>query len=77
VERNFEQVAGWRCLGWGWRPVCGDFLWTAGAGAGDAVRWVLPTLRVSALVALAISILRPVLTRAKSTEEQGSVLVLF
>jgi len=52
-----------------------DFLWTAGAGRwrrrGDAV---LPTLRVSALVALAISILRPVLTRAKSTEEQGSVL---
>jgi len=40
-------------------------------------RWVLPTLRISALIALANSILRPVLTRAKSTEEQGMVLVLF
>ncbi len=40
-------------------------------------RWVLPALRVSALLALAISILRPVLIRAKSSEEQGAVLVLF
>jgi hypothetical protein len=40
-------------------------------------RWVLPALRVSALVALTISILRPVITRAKSQEEQGTVLVLF
>src|SRR5205085_4676002 len=40
-------------------------------------RWILPTLRVAALVALAISLLRPVITRAKSTQEQGTVLVLF
>ncbi|HEV8606179.1 MAG TPA: hypothetical protein VGQ99_12475 [Tepidisphaeraceae bacterium] len=40
-------------------------------------RWVLPALRVSALLALAISILRPVLIRVKSSEEQGAVLVVF
>src|SRR5215207_7159891 len=40
-------------------------------------RWLLPGLRASALVAIAISILQPVLIREKSTEEQGAVLVLF
>src|SRR4051812_973239 len=40
-------------------------------------RWLLPGLRTSALVAIAISILRPVLIRAKSSEEEGAVVVLF
>src|SRR5205814_1021048 len=44
---------------------------------GGVWRWLLPGLRASALVAIAISILRPVLIRAKSSEEQGAVVVLF
>src|SRR3954463_6176576 len=44
---------------------------------GGVWRWVLPGLRTCALVAVAISILRPVLIRAKSSEEQGAVVGLF
>ena len=39
-------------------------------------RWLLPALRVLALVALVISIARPVLTRPREAEERGTILVL-
>lgn len=43
---------------------------------GGGWRWTLPVLRVAALGALTLSILRPVLIRTKTIEEQGVVLVL-
>lgn len=39
-------------------------------------RWALPVLRIAALAALTISILRPVLIRARSVQEQGTIVVL-
>jgi hypothetical protein len=39
--------------------------------------WLLPLLRGAALVALSVSILRPVLSVQKPREEQGTVLVLL
>ena len=35
-------------------------------------RWLLPLLRAAAMTALAISILRPVLVRTRSVEEEGA-----
>ena len=46
------------------------------ASLGGGWRWTLPMLRVAALGALVLSILRPVLIRTKTVEEQGVVLVL-
>jgi hypothetical protein len=43
---------------------------------GRAWRWGLPALRVLALAALAVAILKPVSVRPKSAEEQGAVVVL-
>ena len=39
-------------------------------------RWIMPTLRVAALVTLAISILKPVIVRPKTAQEQGAIVVL-
>lgn len=45
--------------------------------AGGAVgRWLLPWLRVAALLALAAALLKPVLLRPRSAAERGTVLVL-
>ncbi len=43
---------------------------------GKPWRWVLPSLRILALGALLLSILRPILIRAKTTSEQGTLLVI-
>lgn len=43
---------------------------------GGAGRWALPALRLAALLALTASILRPVIIRDRSAEEQGQVLLL-
>lgn len=40
-------------------------------------QWLLPTLRGLALAALAASVLRPVVTRVKTADEQGAVVVLL
>lgn len=40
-------------------------------------RWLLPLLRGLAMAALAVSILRPVLVRSRSVEEEGAVVVLL
>jgi len=37
--------------------------------------WMLPTLRVSGLAALGVSLLKPVLTRTRTIEEQGAVVI--
>ncbi len=39
-------------------------------------RWALPCMRALALATLAMSILRPVIVRSRTVEEQGAVLVL-
>ncbi len=39
-------------------------------------RWILPVLRATVIVALAISILKPVAARPKSTSERGAVVFL-
>jgi len=39
-------------------------------------RWIIPGLRMAALLALAISIIKPVVVREKTSEERGSVLIL-
>lgn len=43
---------------------------------GSPWRWMLPSLRVLALLALAVSILKPVATRARTAQEAGPVLIL-
>ncbi|MGE5611373.1 MAG: hypothetical protein ACM359_19140, partial [Bacillota bacterium] len=44
---------------------------------GRPWQWVLPTLRGAALAAVAVSILRPVITRDKTAQEEGAVVVLL
>jgi hypothetical protein len=43
---------------------------------GRPWRWVMPGLRILALVVLALSILKPVAVRPKTIEEQGAVVIL-
>ena len=38
--------------------------------------WLLPSLRGAALLAVAVSIVRPVLSRTKTVEEQGAIVLL-
>jgi hypothetical protein len=44
---------------------------------GKGWRRVLPALRFAAIAALAASVLRPVVIRARSAEEEGAVVILF
>src|SRR5690349_19060598 len=40
-------------------------------------KWLLPAIRGIALVVLAISIVRPVIVRPKTTRERGAIVVLI
>src|SRR6478672_613902 len=44
---------------------------------GRPWRWLMPALRVAALLALAVSLARPVVLRATSPNDHGPVLVLI
>ncbi len=44
---------------------------------GGIWRWSLPGFRIAAMLALVLSLLKPVLVRPKTIEERGTVIVLI
>jgi len=44
---------------------------------GRVMRWLLPAVRMTALVALAVALVKPVVLRAKSVAERGALVVLI